>query len=452
MAVGYRSASSTGVSDNLVSSINVPVPSGAASGDVALVALEMWEIGNPTVTAPSGFTLLTTVISGSQKLKVFWKRLTGADTGNYTFSWTGSQWTIGHAALFTGVLSSGDPIGSNFNSATAASGTTIPSTSLTVAGAHGLAHFVANENSATHTPPTSFTEVGESNYLASNYRLPGASGTYTASGGTLSASTLSLALLVALEPAASGGGPVTLDGTGAAAASATGSLSAARPLTGTVSAAASVTGSLSRARPFDGSSSAAAGASGVLGAARALAGSAASASGGSGDLTVTRPLSGTAGSSSSATGTLAVDRPLAGTAAAASSATGELAVDGQVSLDGTAPAASSASGVLSTARALSGSSPAASEAAGSLTAARALTGLVGAASSASGDLSVGRALGGSASAGSGASAELSVSSIPPLTPASVRAGQYPRASWEADGVEPVWSSGLEPRAVWRCEA
>lgn len=204
MAVAYRSSTSTGVSDSLVSSINVPVPSGAASNDIALVALEMWESTNPTVTAPSGFTLITTVVSGSQKLKVFWKRLTGSDTGNYAFSWSGSQWTIGHCILFTGAKTSGDPIGTNWNTATSASGTSVPSTSVTVAFQPGLCHFCANENSATHTAPTNFTEVQESNYLSTNYRIPGSTGTFTASGGTLSASTLSLAFLAALEPAGGG--------------------------------------------------------------------------------------------------------------------------------------------------------------------------------------------------------------------------------------------------------
>jgi hypothetical protein len=188
-----------------VSTVNVPVPSGTAANQIALVALEMWEVGNPTVTPPSGFTLITTVVSGSQKLKVFWKRLTGADAGNYSFSWTGAQWTIGHCVLFSGALTSGDPIGTNWNSATSASGTSVPSTSVTVAFQPGLAHFVANENSATHTAPTSFAEVQESNYLASNYRIPGSTGTFTASGGTMSASTLSLAFLAALQPASGGG-------------------------------------------------------------------------------------------------------------------------------------------------------------------------------------------------------------------------------------------------------
>lgn len=200
MAVAFRSSSSTGAADAFVSTINVPVPSGAASGDIALVGLEQWESTNPTVTPPAGFTSVTTVVSGSQKLKMWWKRLTGADTGNYTFTWTGSQWSLGHCILLTGGLAAGDPIGSNFNTATATS-TTIPTTTVTVGFEPGLVHFVANENSASATPPTNFTETQDSQYLHTNYRIPASTGTFTAPSGTISTSSLILAALMAVEPA-----------------------------------------------------------------------------------------------------------------------------------------------------------------------------------------------------------------------------------------------------------
>lgn len=203
MSVSYRSSSSSGANDAFVTSINIPVPSGAASGDIALLELEQWESANPTVTWPSGFTQVVNLVSGSSKLKAAWKRLSAADTGNYTPTWTGSQWSLGHCVLIPGALASGDPIEAT-NTATATS-TTIPTTSVTIATLAFLAHFVSNENSATATPPTSFTEVQDSNYLHSNYRIPGSTGTFTAPSGTLSASTLALAALVAVKPAASGG-------------------------------------------------------------------------------------------------------------------------------------------------------------------------------------------------------------------------------------------------------
>lgn len=202
MAVGYRNSSSTGVTDSEISSVNVPVPSGAASLDVAVVALERWDAGNPAITPPSGFTQFVDLTdAGGEKLHCFWKRLSGADTGSYTFSWTGAQWTIGHCVLVTGAKTSGDPIGANFNTASVASGTSEPTTSVTVGFQPFLLHYVANENTALQTtPPTNFTEVQDSNYLHANYRIPGSTGSFSAASGVLAASTLQHVALIAIEP------------------------------------------------------------------------------------------------------------------------------------------------------------------------------------------------------------------------------------------------------------
>lgn len=214
MAVAFRSSSTTGTSDAFVTSLNVPVPSGAASGDIALLAIEQWESANPTVTWPSGFTQVINQVSGSQKLRVAWKRLTAADTGNYTPTWTGSQWSQGQCILLTGGKASGDPIGSNTVTGSATS-TSVPSLSTgSLTFEPFLAHYVANENSATGTPPTSFTETQEANYLKSNYRVPGTTGVQTAAGGTISTSSLLLCCLVAVEPEPAGG-PATITGSAA---------------------------------------------------------------------------------------------------------------------------------------------------------------------------------------------------------------------------------------------
>ena len=209
MAVGYRT-SSISAGNAYVTSVNVPVPTGAASGDVALVCLSMWETANPTVTPPTGFTLVTTVVNSEMKLKLFWKRLTGADTGNYAFSWTGSQWTDGQAILITGAVATGDPIGTQFSSSTGST-TAIGSISTTSVGQPFLAQFSVNDSSATGTPPTGFTEVQDQPYNRTNYRIPGTTGSQTASGATLSVSTAYSAILVAVEPAAGGSPARTSD-------------------------------------------------------------------------------------------------------------------------------------------------------------------------------------------------------------------------------------------------
>jgi hypothetical protein len=244
MAVAYGSSSSTGSSDQYVTSINVPAPTGVAVGNHIYVSMEQWETANPTVTTPSGFASVGTVVSGPQKLKVFVKLADSADvalsasSGSYTFSWTGSQWTLAVAARVSGGAAVGNPTGAAFNPATAASGTAVPTTSVTVAYIPGLLHFICNENSATQTTAaTGFTEFVDTNYVHGSHRMNAStSGTFSAASAVLSASTLSLSMLVAIEPAAGGS---TVNGAadaplGALAASASGvvtvSAAAAAPL------------------------------------------------------------------------------------------------------------------------------------------------------------------------------------------------------------------------------
>lgn len=237
MAVAYRSSSNTGTSDSLGTSCAVPVPSGAAANDIALVGIEHYDGASLTITPPAGFTLLFTVTTSLVTLRVWWKRLSGGDTGSYTFTWSGSKWNLGHAVLLTGAKTSGDPIGTNYNTATG-SGTSIPSTSVTVVFQPGLVHFVANENAATQTTvPTGFTEVQDGDYLHTNYRIPGTTGTHSASGGSLTTSTSIVAALIAVEPQAASG--------------VSGSFAAVLPgLTGSLTADVDVAGTLTATLPM----------------------------------------------------------------------------------------------------------------------------------------------------------------------------------------------------------
>jgi hypothetical protein len=206
VAVALRSSSQTGASDTNGSSCTVPVPAGAAAGDIALLVMEQWETFDATsVTFPAGFTVVVNaLLSGArEKLFVGWKRLTGADTGNYVITWTGAQWNMGHCLLITGAVATGDPVEAS-NTATG-TGTTIPGTSVTTVTQPFLAHLVANEDAATGTPPTSFTEARDGDYLKTNYRIPGATGTHTVSGGSTSASSAKSVALIAIQAASTGG-------------------------------------------------------------------------------------------------------------------------------------------------------------------------------------------------------------------------------------------------------
>lgn len=242
MAVAYRSSSVTGTADAQDAGKSIPVPTGAAADDIALICIEVWldTSTDPVITWPTGFTqkiFYESTTDGFQRMFVGWKRLTGADTGSYAYTISGSYWNMAHCILISGAATTGDPI--EATNTAQVSGTATPSTSVTMTTAGALVHFVVNENSASATPPTSFTEVQDGNYVHTNYRLPGASGTYSTSGGSLSASTVQLAALLAVKAAGAGGSDVT--GTASASFAATFTATGLKQVMGTVAPSIAMT-------------------------------------------------------------------------------------------------------------------------------------------------------------------------------------------------------------------
>lgn len=344
MAVGYKSSSGTG-NEFQASSRAPAVPAGAAAGDVVVVIVERWG-GNPAITPAAGFTQWPTqYLSGdaASNITLFWKRLTGSDAGSYTFSWTGTLWSHAHAMCMTGVVATGTPIEAvNGWSGTAG---TYGSTSVTTASIPGLIWTGYNDSVGTHTPPTGYTEVIDIDCGATGYRIGSATGTQTATGGSVTSSSPATAVLIALTPAASGSA-VDIAGTSSAAGSLAGVASVARGLAGAASAAAAATGSLAAARPVAGASAAAAQAVATLGASRTISGS--------------------GNATAAATGSLSSARSLNATSAAAVVLTGDLTIAGQVALDGDITAAGDLTGALATTRPVAGPVTAAAHLAGVL--------------------------------------------------------------------------------------
>lgn len=200
--IGYRSSSNTG-NDTSTTNRAPAVPAGVQARDVVVVFLSRWDPAvNPAVTMPSGFTRLAFQAlsgDGASKIDVFWKRLTSADTGNYTFSWSGSMWSSAEAIAFTGVKASGDPIGTRWSTWSGSAGA-FGTTSLTTSFAPGLAWNCYNDTSGSHTPPLNFIETAEADCGSLAYQLPGVSGTHSASGGSVTSLSSAAAVLVALEP------------------------------------------------------------------------------------------------------------------------------------------------------------------------------------------------------------------------------------------------------------
>jgi hypothetical protein len=138
---------------------SVAVPSGMAANEVAFVVLEV-EDWNAVVTPPSGFTEVTNspVTVGNMSLHLFWKRATGADSGTYDFTFTGSlTWRHGIAMRISGVNTSGVPFDVVTKGA-GQSGTSGDALSMTTTVADTLLiHVGSNLNNRTYTPPTGFT-------------------------------------------------------------------------------------------------------------------------------------------------------------------------------------------------------------------------------------------------------------------------------------------------------
>ena len=201
----HRSSSSSG-DDAWAAAVNVPVPAGATAGDVVLAAVSTWGTSAPTVTAPAGFTLKASYTGasangGTDTTRIYWKRLTAADTGTYQFTWSGSRWSSGHAIAVSGAAASGDPI-AVISRANSASASTFPTTSVTTTAASLLTWFGRNDEPApgTHTPPSGFTEVQDKDCMTLAYQRVGSAGTFSAAGGSYSGSANPVqSILVAVQ-------------------------------------------------------------------------------------------------------------------------------------------------------------------------------------------------------------------------------------------------------------
>lgn len=226
MATGIRS--STRAASALGSTHTIAAPSGATTNDIVLVFCSVYDSADvPAVSGGTGTwstPVLLGVTAGDQRDYYAWKRATGAESGNYTISSYGTdKWVEAGAVAVTGVDSGVSAPVEDVDFA-ANTGTAFPAVSVTTTdGDPCLLWWSEKYNGGANvTPPTGFTELqdgGEINSLS--YRLPGAAGTYSTSGGTGStASDDKSASLLAIKSGSAGASPgtfVTTAGTATAA-------------------------------------------------------------------------------------------------------------------------------------------------------------------------------------------------------------------------------------------
>ena len=165
--MAYRdSTSNSGSSDTP----NVAVPTGVAADDIVILAATM---DNSTVTIdaadwPTGFTELaeTALTLDGQRCTAGWKRLTGADSGSYTFgSWGGAHSWICQAYAYSGRDTTAPPVASTIavNNTGNSSPVTITANGLTAVAGDDLLMLawpdVNTNNAGTGmSAPTSYTE------------------------------------------------------------------------------------------------------------------------------------------------------------------------------------------------------------------------------------------------------------------------------------------------------
>jgi hypothetical protein len=202
--MAFRSSSS--LAGASAANAAVPVPTGAASGDIAVVGIYMESAA--TVTPPSGFTLkssLQTSVATRGRLDVFWKRLTAADSGTYTFTFT-STFRAAACGLWSGRIASGDPFDGTVGTAESTTTVSTLNVSTSPTGSNGDAvGFWTNFNGgAGFTQPTNYTERVDISVITMDTRDAVASGTTGNVTATATVSDFEKAFLGVLATASSG--------------------------------------------------------------------------------------------------------------------------------------------------------------------------------------------------------------------------------------------------------
>lgn len=185
---------------------NVAVPASVAADHVILVHL--YKENTAAVTPPSGFTELTTAPATTgnvQTFHTFWKRATGADSGTYNFTWTGSVLRQAVAVRYTGCITTGTPLEGFTGAGRSSNGTVTPGVSLTTTGPDRLIVWGGTswevDAGGSWTPPSGYTERVDSPAIGVATLTQAAAGSTGSITGTYSpGSNYQTATLLALLP------------------------------------------------------------------------------------------------------------------------------------------------------------------------------------------------------------------------------------------------------------
>lgn len=147
----------------------VPVPASVATNDIIIVPIFVGDVST-TVTAPDGTwtevggSPVSNSVGQSYRLRIFWRRATGADSGTYAFTLSGSASRNAFAVRIPGAITTGDPFDvTNSANALEFSGppAPTPAVAVTTTGVNRLLVFISTSwASSTPTVPSGFTSRG----------------------------------------------------------------------------------------------------------------------------------------------------------------------------------------------------------------------------------------------------------------------------------------------------
>jgi peptidoglycan/xylan/chitin deacetylase (PgdA/CDA1 family) len=203
---GIALRGATGATVTSGTSITLNKPSGTASGDVLIAAIEI--SGTTTVTAPSGWVLIRSTTSGSALTQASYVHTAGAsEPSSYQWQFSSSRLASATVAAYVGVNGTTPVDVSSGGSSSGSTSIIAPSLTTTTTGDLLIGAFGGAAN-ASVTPATGMLEENEQLAGTGNSRLvielcdqqlgaAGATGTRTA---TLSKSGANVGQLIALRP------------------------------------------------------------------------------------------------------------------------------------------------------------------------------------------------------------------------------------------------------------
>ncbi|MFL6005040.1 MAG: LamG-like jellyroll fold domain-containing protein [Gaiellaceae bacterium] len=202
--IAFRAAASA--QTNSANSLAIARPAGTLAGDVLVVAVEVR--GAPTITAPSGWTLVRTDTSGTTIRQALYTRVAQAtEPASYTWSFSASQAAFGVVSSYAGVNTTA-PLDGATGRVNASSTAIATNAFNTTSPSDAIVGFFGTATNASITPPSGMTEQREvaggnkqKAALESADALQPLAGSTGAPTATASATGVNIGQLVALRPA-----------------------------------------------------------------------------------------------------------------------------------------------------------------------------------------------------------------------------------------------------------